>query len=89
MRRAASIAGLAMSTVSVRAGAGHGGVHGEAARVAEEVEHGLAARALRHALAVLALVQEEAALLPVRQVDDEAHAVLEDLAFVRRGACLA
>ena len=54
--------------------------HGEAARVAEEVERVPAPRRhLPHQPPVLALVEEEAGLLPLPHVDEELHPVLVNL----------
>src|SRR5262249_57667738 len=50
----------------------------EAAGVGERVEHAPAARQPADAQAVVALVEEEAGLLPVQDVGHEAHAVLHD-----------
>jgi hypothetical protein len=60
-------------------GAGTGGVDREAAGVAEEVEQGLARRQLCDGQPVVALVEEQTALLAPAHVRKEAHAVLQDL----------
>src|SRR5690606_34674954 len=61
-----------------------GGVHGEAAGVAAQVEHALAGHLAREPLAVLALVGEEAGLVRTGRVGAEADAVLGDHRRLRR-----
>ena len=70
------------------AGAGERRVHGEAAGVAEQVDHLDAGGERADGAAVLALIEEEAGLLPVEHVDGEAHAVLADLDGRRRRAAV-
>ena len=81
LRRAAAIAGARRRRPwSSRAAPPSRGVDREAARVAEQVEHAPARDAsVPHQRAVVALVQEQAALLPAQQVDAEAQAVLAHL----------
>src|SRR5690606_14118212 len=66
--------------------AARGGVHGEAAGVAAQVEHALAGDLAREPLAVLALVGEEAGLVRAGRVGAEAHAMLGDHRRLRRTA---
>ena len=54
-------------------------VDAEAAGVAEQVQHLPAGRIPAHQSAIVALVKEEAGLLPLLPVDDEAPAVLHDI----------
>src|SRR5690606_19668119 len=61
-----------------------GGVHGEAAGVAAQVEHALAGHLAREPLAVLALVGEEAGLVRTGRVGAEADTVLGDHRRLRR-----
>ena len=63
-------------------GAGQRRVHRKATGVAKQVQDGLASGSPRHPYPVLALVDEEAALLPVRQIHHEPDAVLHNLSFV-------
>src|SRR5262249_16137888 len=59
-------------------GAAREGGDREGARVGEEVEHGAAVREGTQSRPVLALVEEEARLLPRADVGDEAEPVLEE-----------
>ena len=70
------------------AGAGERGVDGEAAGVAEEVDDVDAGGEGADGAAVLALVEEEAGLLAVQDVDGEADVVLADLDGRRRRAAV-
>src|SRR5207245_3038677 len=63
-------------------------VDGEAAGVAEAVEHFASRRERAHALAVLALVEEETGLLALLDVHPEIQPVFDDRA-ARRGAVAA
>src|SRR5437016_134544 len=67
--------------------AGHRG-DGEAARVAEPVQHFAAGGERAHALPVLPLVEKEAGLLSLLDVDAEVEPVLDD-GTARRGAVAA
>ena len=79
--------GLAHVDAAYEVGAARGGVHAEGANVAEAIEHATPVREAPHGAAIVLLVEEEAGLLAVLDVDGEREAVLAhgDDGRARRG----